>query len=88
MSVSSKLWILLGVVLFVGYLLYSSLNLRKFTCEACVEFQGRTVCRTAAGATREEAVRTAVELACAVLAAGRTESMRCNETPPKSVSWK
>ncbi len=88
MSAPSKLLVLLGVALFVGYLLYSSLSLRKFSCEVCVEFRGQTVCRTAAGATQEEAQRTAVELACAVLSSGRTESMRCNETPPKSVRWK
>lgn len=66
-------------------MLYASLGLSKYTCEVCIEFQGRTECHSAAGTTREEAQRTATESACALLASGMTESIRCSRTPPASV---
>jgi len=56
------------------------------SCEVCVTFAGRSACRTAAGATREEAVRTATDNACAFLASGMTDSIRCTNTPPTSVA--
>ena len=47
------------------------------TCEACVEFRGRVQCREAQGATRDEAIRTARDNACALLATGRKENIEC-----------
>ena len=66
-------------------ILYASLGLSQYTCEVCIEFDGQTKCRSAAGATREEAQRTATDNACAFLASGMTESIRCSRTPPTSV---
>lgn len=70
---------------FVGYLAYLTLSPVAVRCEVCVEFKGQTVCRTASGATQEEAQKTATDTACAALASGRTESMRCSAQQPKSV---
>jgi hypothetical protein len=83
---SSTILISLVSVLFVGYVVYSSLGLDKVSCEVCVEFRGESACRTASGVTREEAMRTATENACAQLVSGMTDSMDCSQTPPKSVS--
>lgn len=66
-------------------ILYASRGLSQYTCEVCVEFNGRSKCRTAAGSTRQEAQRAATENACAFLASGMTESIRCAATPPTSV---
>ncbi len=52
------------------------------TCEACVTFRGKELCREAQGATREEAMRTAVDNACALLAVGRKENMECTTKAP------
>lgn len=54
----------------------------RMSCEACVTFNGRTECRIAAGTTEEEAIRTAVDHACAFLAAGMTESVACTTRSP------
>lgn len=54
----------------------------RATCEACVTFGGRTECRIASGSTPEEAVRTAVDNACAFLAAGMTDSVACTTRSP------
>ncbi len=75
----------LGVV---GLLVYLTLGLAQFTCEVCMEYQGRRNCATASGTTKEEAVRTASDTACATISAGMTESIQCGNTPPVSVTWK
>lgn len=81
-------WIIAGgVMLLAGLLIYFTLGLARYECEVCVSFRGRSACRTAAGASREEAIRTATDNACSFLASGRTDSMACGRTPPTSIRW-
>ncbi len=84
---SLKLVIAAGVVLLLAALVYSTLSLARYECEVCVSFRGRSACRVAAGATREEAIRTASDNACAFLASGRTDSMACGRTLPTRIRW-
>ena len=80
--------ILIAVIAaLLALIVYSSLGLRQFTCEVCMEFQGRSNCATASGTSEEEAVRTATDTACATISAGMTESIQCSRTPPVSVTW-
>ena len=59
-------WIIAGVAIAViGLMVYSSLDLAGYRVEVCKEYQGRTACRTASGANREAALRTASDNACA-----------------------
>jgi hypothetical protein len=88
MSKLSKILIVVGFLAVIGYIVYSSLRLNKFSCEVCMEFRGSTACRTASADTREEAIRTAADNACAQLASGMTDSIACTQTPPKSISYK
>lgn len=78
-------WIVVAVAAFAVVLATGSISQSKVRVEACVEYRGRAECRTAAGPNEEQALRTAVQAACAVLASGMTESMECDRTPPKSV---
>lgn len=71
----------------LAVLIYSSMGLRSHRVEVCIEFQGRRSCRTASGSTREVALRTAVENACALISSGVTDSIACGNTPPSSVRW-
>jgi hypothetical protein len=74
--------------LFVlGLIVYSMMGLRRFRVEVCMEFKGRQSCRVASGATRESALRTATDNACALIASGVTDSIACGNTPPASVRW-
>jgi len=61
--------------------------LRSFdaTCEVCVTYRGRTVCREAVGARPELARAIALERACSFLAADRADRAACLEAPPESV---
>jgi hypothetical protein len=52
-----------------------------------MEFEGRNNCRTALGNTKEVALRTAIDNACALIASGMTQTIACSNTPPKSVKW-
>jgi hypothetical protein len=76
----------LGIVLFLVYIIYSSLTVAQVSCEACIEFQGRKECRSAAAANLEEAQRAATDLACVFLASGRTDSIACSNTRPSSMT--
>ena len=75
----------IAVVLFIALLVYLSVGQTQVRAEVCVEFQGRTNCRTAAGPSQEAAVRTATDNACATITSGMTESMSCGRKPPVSV---
>lgn len=87
MSKSVKIGIAIAFVLVIAFVIYSTLSLSRYECEVCLEFGGRTECRTAAGSTREEAVRTATDSACALLTSGMTNNLACSQTPPKSIRW-
>lgn len=78
----------LFVALVVGAVVYTSMSAKRYRCEVCMEFQGRTACRTAAAATEAQARRTAQDNACADISSGVTDSMQCgNYTQPVSVKW-
>jgi hypothetical protein len=88
MDKTKKIAIILGFMLFLGYVVYSSLGLNQFRCEVCVEFHGQTACATASGSTREEAQRTATDTACGQVSSGMTDTMACGQIPPKSIRFK
>lgn len=75
----------LGAIALVGVLVYSSFQQTHERYEVCVAFKGATHCATAAGATYEQAVRSAQEIDCQLLANGRDENMVCLDGKPLSV---
>ena len=75
------------LVAVVGWIVYSSLHSNRYRCQICLTFNGRTECRTAGAQSHEQARRAAVENACALLAAGVTETTQCEETTPDSIRW-
>jgi len=77
------------VALVIGAILYTSLggSNSKYRVEICIAFQGRTECRTARAATHNEALRTATDNACSLMAGGQSEFERCRNTPPTSEKW-
>ncbi len=85
--VSKRVKILLAVALaaIVGYILFSPMQLGKVSCEVCMEFDSEKACRTARGPTSDEATTTARDNACALIAFGREDSIRCGNTAPASV---
>jgi len=74
------------LALFIAIVVYLSARVPRHECEVCLTFHSETVCRTAASGTREASVESAVTSACGTLAAGMTESIRCQNTPPDRVN--
>ncbi|MCI0566729.1 MAG: hypothetical protein L0Z52_00885 [Acidobacteria bacterium] len=74
------------VLAMLGLIWYASASLSKHSCEICITYEGRSACRKAEGATSDEARRTAIDLACAMLASGMTDSLGCQRTQPSSVT--
>ena len=88
MRTKAKIATALGAALFIGYMIYSVVGMAQVACEACIEFRGRTECRTAIGADAKEAQKTATDVACASLASGMTDSIACGSTPPTRLMCK
>lgn len=83
-----KIFVSLGFVALISFIIYSATGLGQVTCQVCLEFHGNTACKPAAGPTKDEAVKTAWDIACSDLANGRTEGILCHDTPPKTISCK
>ena len=82
--------VLLGILfllIIIGVLVYSSMNLAKYRVEVCMTFNGRTNCRTASGSTEDFALRAAVTNACADIASGVTDSIACEQSKPTKLNW-
>jgi hypothetical protein len=83
--------VLVGVLLFavlIALIAYSSLGTAAKRVEVCMQFDGRTACRTAAGATKDFAERTATSNACAQISSGVTDTINCEHAEPVRVTWK
>ena len=79
-------WIMaLGGAVLLGVLAYSSFEQTRQRYEVCVNFKGGTHCATASGSSYDQAVRSAQEIDCQLLANGRDENMVCLGSPPASV---
>jgi hypothetical protein len=82
--------VLLGiafVLLILGVIIYSSMNLATHRVEVCMSFNGQNNCRTASGSTEEFALRTATSNACASIASGVTDSIACEHSNPTKITW-
>lgn len=85
MSSGAKWAIILGVLLFMGYIVYGTTVRAQVSCEVCLEFNGELVCRKGAGPTEQEAFEAARESACGGNASGMSELIACrNRVPERS----
>lgn len=80
-----KVLLVLAVAGVLAYIVTSTSESKAVSCEVCVEFKGREACRTARGATREQAIDTAQDNACARIVSGRTENILCGGSQPASI---
>jgi hypothetical protein len=75
------------VIAFLSLLLYSTLNGPRYRVEVCMEYQGRSSCRTVSAKSEAAALRSGASNACAEIASGVTDTMRCEQSEPKSTRW-
>ncbi len=76
-----RLIVPLMFLIFVGVVVYSTLQLRVVSCLVCIEYRGLTECASASGTNEEEARDAAVSVACAQISSGVTESIACSNSP-------
>jgi hypothetical protein len=77
--------VIVGLLLFAGYVVYGTVTRTGVTCEVCLAFDDETVCRRGAGATEAEARQAAQESACGGKAHGMSEIIACrNQEPVRS----
>ena len=72
------------ILAVVAYVLAGSWQAAGHTCEVCMQYKGRSQCRTVAAATAEMARDGAIQNACAFLSGGVTDSMACHREAPAS----
>ena len=76
----------IAVVLAIAALFFFMTTARaKVECRVCMEFQGRTNCAAALGATDQAAREGAQTTACGPIASGMDQQIGCGRTPPASV---
>ena len=66
----------------VAVVVYNSFQVSDYECTVCMTFFGREACRTVNAKTEKEGVAAAIDNACALLASGVTDTMRCQRTTP------
>jgi hypothetical protein len=68
-----------------GLVVRSMLNQQSWHCEVCMAFQDAESC---SGHKRDEAMRTALDLACSDIAPGMANGIACTNSPPLKVVCK
>ena len=82
-------WIgMLFLLAVFGVILYSTMTMAKFRVKVCMQFNGQQNCATAAGSTKDFALRQAVSTACAPISGGVTATLACERTNPGTIEWK
>lgn len=75
---------LLFILAVVAYVLAGSFSVSAHRCEVCMEYNGRSQCRTVEADTIELARDGAIQNACATISGGVTDSMACHREKPAS----
>jgi hypothetical protein len=75
------------VAVFLCLLVWSTFHGPRYRVQVCMDFKGRSACRTVSGKSGEAALRGAVDNACADLVSGVTDTMACGQAQPQSVKW-
>jgi len=80
----STVVVILTLIGFVAFLLWTTLSAQKVECTVCVEFGGGQNCATATADDSSAASQTAQTTACGTLARGMTETIACGNAKPES----
>jgi len=77
--------IVVGMIGFMGAVVWSTVQGAEVECEVCLDFGGQDVCRLGRGPTEVEALAAAHQSACGGNTSGMAESIACmNRAPERS----
>lgn len=80
-----KLAIVFFVVVFLAVIGFSSLEATRTRYRVCMSIDGRSHCAEAEGKTSKEAIQSAMQIDCGLIAANRDQLMVCTTKQPDSV---
>ena len=75
------------LLIFLALVAYSTLHGPRYRVEVCMAFNNHTTCKTVSGKSEEAALRSGITNACADMASGVSETMRCEQSQPASLKW-
>ena len=84
MKLSTAFLILLAVGLFMGAVVFATLQRAQYNCVVCLQFGTEEVCRAGSGPSREEAMQAAQESVCGGNTSGMAEIIACRNARPTS----
>lgn len=84
-SAQTRWIIILGGIFFFGAVFYITYQQTQHEYEVCMTFKGNSHCATAKGATADEAIHSAHDIDCGLLADGRDDNIVCGGMQPTSV---
>lgn len=73
--------ILIGAIVFIAVIVRSTLQQTRLEYQVCMNFAGGSHCATAKGATEGDAIRSAKNIDCGLLANGRDANIQCMGAP-------
>ena len=85
MSTKVKLAIAFFVVVFLGVIGFSSFQATRTRYRVCMSIDGRSHCAVAQGRNAKEAIQSAMQIDCGLIAANRDQLMVCTTQEPQSV---
>ena len=86
-----KVPVIVGSLFLVGFIVamvWTSRGNNKFRVEVCATWEGKTICRNGASATKEDAERIALDGACTDMSHGMTNYMQCRSNAERTVRWR
>jgi hypothetical protein len=80
-KVPTRWIILVGALLFLTAIVRFTMQQTRMEYQVCMAFEGNSHCATAKGASEDEAIRSAKNIDCGLLANGRDANIRCMGAP-------
>lgn len=80
-KVQTRWLILIGAIVFIGAIVHFTFQQTRLEYQVCMNFAGGSHCATAKGATDDDAIRSAKDIDCGLLANGRDANIQCMGAP-------
>jgi hypothetical protein len=81
--------VLAGVLVVLAIIVLLVMSMRDVSShrvEVCMDWKGRTNCKTTRASTEEDAIRSAITNACAEMVSGVTDTLACERAEPARVT--
>jgi hypothetical protein len=82
-----RILVVLFILALIGLIAFSTFGGPRYRVRVCMSYAGRSSCKTVSAKNDVSAVRSATENACADIASGVTDTMRCQQSEPQSIRW-